>query len=654
MKKRLLTLPLAAALCALLLLVGASATDGSNEEPTGPIQEVFFYDGSKYDNRITSLTKTYGEERTLYAHWSPKTLPTVTSKWEVFDSSSETWTPLEQSGTSYELSGFDYAGTYTYRFTATAEGCSKSADITVTVKPADLETADVEVYLTGGGEIMFTPDPKTGEGTEVTMRDVDVSFQNRGQDESEYTVSGNTGVNVGDYELTITAAPDSKKFTGTKKVSWKITPFKLGAAYFTGGVFEKDYDGTTTPPIGYFERSFDSNYRETYYGADITLTEGTHFTCTANLVDANVGNSKRINFSVTLNSPNYVFTSSLNDVENYTVSEDGKTLTYTDYLRPGTYLDVKPIDLPVTPDTGSAAITNGAVKTYTVQLSLPTLPEPMQYGTVTYGTPVFTAEGLDAGERYDITATVDENGVLTLDVHSTAGSKLGKIGTVTIPVTTTNFNQFKLTVDVNAEAAPHTGYSEQVRKQNEAYEAKKRGELPVDGGMFKDVNEGDYFFGAVEWAAGNGITGGVSADRFAPGLDCTRGQTMTFLWRAMGEPEPESYDSALTDVKPGSYDYDAVLWAMEEGVTTGMGKNLFAPDATVTRGQLVTFLYRLFGEKSSAEHPFTDVPAGSYYEAAIAWAYSKGITAGTSAATFSPGAPCTRAQIVTFLWRCMR
>ena len=143
----------------------------------------------------------------------------------------------------------------------------------------------------------------------------------------------------------------------------------------------------------------------------------------------------------------------------------------------------------------------------------------------------------------------------------------------------------------------------------------------------------------------------MSSTRFGPGLDCTRGQTMTFLWRAMGEPEPESLASSLTDVMSGSYYYKAVLWAMQEGVTTGVGKNIFAPDTTVTRGQFVTFLYRLAGASGSGEHPFTDVPAGSYYEAAIAWAYSEGITRGTGSTTFSPDAPCTRAQIITFLYR---
>ena len=196
-----------------------------------------------------------------------------------------------------------------------------------------------------------------------------------------------------------------------------------------------------------------------------------------------------------------------------------------------------------------------------------------------------------------------------------------------------------------------TSYSEQVKKQSEEFEAKKRGELPEDELDFRDVYEDDYFFDAVQWAAENGITGGVGNDRFGPNLDCSRGQTMTFLWRASGEPEPDSFSTDLTDVAADSYYYEAVLWAMQEGVTTGAGAGRFAPDATVTRGQFVTFLYRLANASSDGVHPFADVPAGSYYEKAIAWAFAEGITRGTSGTTFSPDAPCTRAQIITFLYR---
>ena len=217
-------------------------------------------------------------------------------------------------------------------------------------------------------------------------------------------------------------------------------------------------------------------------------------------------------------------------------------------------------------------------------------------------------------------------------------------------VTTTNPNYEALTGSTVLYPVS-TSYSDQVKKQSEEFEAKKRGELPEDELDFRDVYEDDYFFDAVQWAAENGITGGVGNDRFGPNLDCSRGQTMTFLWRASGEPEPDSFSTDLTDVAADSYYYEAVLWAMQEGVTTGAGAGRFAPNATVTRGQFVTFLYRLAGASSDGVHPFADVPAGSYYEKAIAWAFAEGITRGTSGTTFSPDAPCTRAQIITFLYR---
>ncbi|MCI6605923.1 MAG: YDG domain-containing protein [Clostridiales bacterium] len=217
-------------------------------------------------------------------------------------------------------------------------------------------------------------------------------------------------------------------------------------------------------------------------------------------------------------------------------------------------------------------------------------------------------------------------------------------------VTTTNPNYESLTGSTVLYPVS-TSYSDQVKKQSEEFEAKKRGELPEDELDFRDVYEDDYFFDAVQWAAENGITGGVGNDRFGPSLDCSRGQTMTFLWRASGEPEPDPISTDLTDVAADSYYYEAVLWAMQEGVTTGAGAGRFAPDATVTRGQFVTFLYRLAGASSDGVHPFADVPAGSYYEKAIAWAFAEGITRGTSGTTFSPDAPCTRAQIITFLYR---
>ena len=172
---------------------------------------------------------------------------------------------------------------------------------------------------------------------------------------------------------------------------------------------------------------------------------------------------------------------------------------------------------------------------------------------------------------------------------------------------------------------------------------------------FTDIPSGAYYEDAVIWAVNNGITGGTSATTFAPDGFCTRAQAVTFLWRAAGSPAPKSTVMPFTDVPAGSYYYDAVLWAIENGITKGTSDTTFSPNANCSRGQIVTFLWR--SQKSpdaAAANPFTDVAANAYYTSAVLWAVEKSITGGTSATTFSPSANCTRAQIVTFIYRCMK
>ncbi len=169
---------------------------------------------------------------------------------------------------------------------------------------------------------------------------------------------------------------------------------------------------------------------------------------------------------------------------------------------------------------------------------------------------------------------------------------------------------------------------------------------------FHDVSRLDYFYNAVKWAAENGIASGTGRYTFSPNAVCTRAQTVTFLWRAAGSPLPRYRVCPFTDVNPRDYYYDAVLWAVEQGITTGLNATTFGPDVTVTRGQVATFLYRAASAaKPSTFNPFTDVKTTAYNYNAILWAYDNRITTGTSDTTFSPDAYCTRAQIVTFLYR---
>ena len=180
---------------------------------------------------------------------------------------------------------------------------------------------------------------------------------------------------------------------------------------------------------------------------------------------------------------------------------------------------------------------------------------------------------------------------------------------------------------------------------------------PTPGNPFKDVASGEYFYDPVLWAVNHTpqITKGTSDTTFSPDATCTRGQVVTFLWRAMGEPEPTSAVNKFTDVATSDYFYKAVLWAVEKGITLGTSDTTFSPNDPCTRAHVVTFLWRAEGRpQASGTNPFADVASGQYYYSAVLWAVSKNITQGTSATTFSPDNPCTRAQIVTFLYRDMK
>ena len=174
-------------------------------------------------------------------------------------------------------------------------------------------------------------------------------------------------------------------------------------------------------------------------------------------------------------------------------------------------------------------------------------------------------------------------------------------------------------------------------------------------GVFVDVATSSYYEDAVDWAVGNGITQGTDDTHFSPDGICTRAQAVTFLWRAAGSPAPRSRTVPFTDVPAGSYYYDAVLWAVENGITEGTSDTTFSPNMTCTRAQIVAFLWR--SEKSPAAgtaNPFADVKSAAYYADAVLWAVKENITRGTTNTTFSPDADCTRSQIVTFLWRCKK
>ena len=203
-----------------------------------------------------------------------------------------------------------------------------------------------------------------------------------------------------------------------------------------------------------------------------------------------------------------------------------------------------------------------------------------------------------------------------------------------------------------APSYPSEEPSEPSEEPSEPTDQPNEPETPTEN-PFTDVKESDYFATPVLWAVGKNITNGMSATSFAPNAPCTRGQIVTFLWRACGSPEPTSTKNNFKDVKAGEYYYKAVLWAVENGITTGLSATTFGPNATCTRGQVATFLWRSQGEPAptSTNNPFPDVKTNDYYFNAVLWAVENDVTQGVGGGKFAPNASCTRGQIVTFLYR---
>ena len=271
-------------------------------------------------------------------------------------------------------------------------------------------------------------------------------------------------------------------------------------------------------------------------------------------------------------------------------------------------------------------------------------------GTVTYVEPSYYS-GSSSDPTYSVTVDKTENGSVTVSPKS---ASKGDTVTVTVKpdsgyvletLTVTDKNGNELTLKDKGNG--------KYTFTMPAGKVEVKATFMEDNSMlnfFYDVPNGAYFYEAVKWAVENGITTGVGNDLFAPEQPCTRAQIVTFLWRAAGSPEPKAA-SSFTDVPASAYYAKAVAWAVENGITNGMTETTFAPDATCTRGQSVTFLYRALKGTASGSANFTDVKSDAFYADAINWAVANNVTNGTSNTTFSPNADCTRAEIVTFLYR---
>ena len=251
-------------------------------------------------------------------------------------------------------------------------------------------------------------------------------------------------------------------------------------------------------------------------------------------------------------------------------------------------------------------------------------------------------------ETYPITVAAVENGAVSLDQKSAAEGD-----TVTITAKAEEGHQLKSIAAVGEDGAAIA----LTDKGNGTYQFTMPGTAVeirvefVEEKTFPDVAEGSYCDEAVKWAVKNGITLGFANGLFAPGQSCTRAQIVTFLWRAAGSPAPKTTVNPFQDIQESMFCYQAVLWAVENGVTKGTTETTFSPNDTCTRGQSVTFLYRAVGMQTESQVTFPDVAADSYCADAVAWAVENGVTKGLANGLFGPNENCPRGQIVTFLYR---
>ena len=516
----------------------------------------------------------------------------------------------------------------------------------------------------------FAPIADVTYNTNAHTPEVTVAISGRTLEaDKDYTVSYASNVNAGTATVTVTGKGN---FTGSANTTFTIAKADLNLSVYTiSSLCTETEVKTSTLPSNFFladETETGFSIALTAAGGDAIFTQAPAVVDGENMITYQLnGGTGEATFNVTVTpvSSNYkagtydlkiqaydktnvsnrivfesgsaVYTGSGIKYEKATIAghSSGMRYTYAPDVATGATLDAA--GLPLTVGTYTVTATYSDASSYGYKTATFTITKATPVGTPAY-TKIETSGKTLADTKLTV-GTIRPAGTIAWDLPLTTVLKDGKEYAWTFTPTDTH-NYTTLTGKLIPYVDDGTDYIPGV----------------IDGNSgsfnFHDVSRFDYFYDAVKWAAENGIASGTGRYTFSPDAVCTRAQTVTFLWRAAGSPMPRYRTCAFTDVDSRDYYYNAVLWAVEQGITTGLTATTFGPDVTVSRGQVATFLYRAASaSKPNTFNPFTDVKTTAYNYDAILWAYDNRITTGTSDTTFSPDASCTRAQIVTFLYR---
>ena len=637
------------------------------------------------DYTVTGLTGTEPGSYPVTVTGTGNYTGTVTKSFEIAkaDISSATISdidsPVGYTGTAYEpevtvtFNGTELALDTDYTVAYTNNVNAGEATVTITGTGTHFKGSVEKHFTITAADLSgctFAPIADVTYNTEAHTPEVTVAISGRTLEaDKDYTVSYASNVNAGTATVTVTGKGN---FTGSANTTFTIAKADLNLSVYTiSSLCTETEVKTSTLPSNFFladETETGFSIALTAAGGDAIFTQAPAVVDGENMITYQLnGGTGEATFNVTVTpvSSNYkagtydlkiqaydktnvsnrivfesgsaVYTGSGIKYEKATIAghSSGMRYTYAPDVATGATLDAA--GLPLTVGTYTVTATYSDASSYGYKTATFTITKATPAGTPAY-TKIETSGKTLADTKLTV-GTIRPAGTIAWDLPLTTVLKDGKEYAWTFTPTDTH-NYTTLTGKLIPYVDDGTDYIPGVINGNSG------------SFNFHDVSRFDYFYDAVKWAAENGIASGTGRYTFSPDAVCTRAQTVTFLWRAAGSPMPRYRTCAFTDVDARDYYYNAVLWAVEQGITTGLTATTFGPDVTVSRGQVATFLYRAASaSKPNTFNPFTDVKTTAYNYDAILWAYDNRITTGTSDTTFSPDASCTRAQIVTFLYR---